>query len=125
MILGQPDPGVPGRFEIQAHHRGSGQKAHGGGIMTFMPVMWTVWGVLVATAALLHVYRGSLMKDEEDQIFLDDSFEHEKLAQAAIVARVNKVEPILKIAYWLVAAMTIVVVVYYIRDILVQLDVFH
>jgi hypothetical protein len=93
--------------------------------MTFMPVMWTVWGVLVATAALLHVYRGSLMKDEEDQIFLDDSFEHEKLAQAAIVARVNKIEPILKIAYWLVAAMTIVVVVYYIRDILVQLDVFH
>jgi hypothetical protein len=93
--------------------------------MTFMPVMWTVWGVLVGAAALLHVYRGSLTKDEEDQIFLDDSFEHEKLAQAAIVARVNKVEPVLKIAYWLVAAMTLVVVVYYIRDILVQLDVFH
>jgi hypothetical protein len=91
--------------------------------MTFMPVMWTVWGMLVAVAAMLHVYRGSLMRDEEDQIFLDDSFDHEKNAQAAIVAKVNKVEPVLRVAYWLVAAMTIVVVVYYVRDILVQLDV--
>jgi hypothetical protein len=91
--------------------------------MTFMPVMWTVWGVVVAAAALLHVYRGSLMKDEEDQIFLDESFDHEKLAQAAIVAKVNKVEPVLKIAYWLVAAMTVIVVAYYIRDIMVQLDI--
>lgn len=93
--------------------------------MTFMPVMWTVWGVVVAAAALLHVYRGSLMRDEEDQIFLDDSFEHEKVAQAAIVARVNRVEPILRVSYWLVAAMTVVVIAYYIRDILLQLDILH
>ena len=91
--------------------------------MTFLPVMWTVWGVFALSAALLHVYRGSLMKDEEDQIFLDDSFNHEKDAQAAIVARVNKVEPILRASYWLVAAMTVVVIAYYVRDILVQLDI--
>ena len=93
--------------------------------MTFMPVMWSVWGLLVLTAALLHVYRGSLAKDEEDQIFLDDSFEHEKLAQAAIVARVNKVEPLLRVAYYLVAAMTVVVIGYYVHDILLQLDILH
>ncbi len=93
--------------------------------MTFMPVMWTVWGVLVLTAAILHVYRGSLTKDEADQIFLDDSFEQEKATQAAIVARVNKVEPILKLSYWLVAAMSVVVIVYYVRDILIQLDMLH
>ena len=92
--------------------------------MTFMPVMWTVWGVIVVAAALLHVYRGSLMRDEEDQIFLDESFNHEKMAQAAIVAKVERVEPMLKIAYWLVAAMTAVVVVYYIRNILAQLNIF-
>jgi len=85
--------------------------------------MWTVWGVLVVCAAILHVYRGSIAQNEEDQIFLDESFDHERLAQAAIVAKVNKVEPVLKVAYWLVAAMTVVVVLYYVRDILVQLDV--
>jgi len=93
--------------------------------MTFMPVMWTVWGVLVVTAAILHVYRGSLTKDEADQIFLDDSFEQEKATQAAIVARVNKVEPILKLSYWLVAAMSVIVIAYYVRDILIQLDMLH
>ena len=91
--------------------------------MTFVPVMWTVWCALVAVMAGLHVYRSSLTKDEEDQIFLDDSFEHERSAQAAIVARVTKVEPILHVAQWLVIGMTVIVLAYYVRDILVHLNV--
>lgn len=89
--------------------------------MTIVPVMWSVWGALVVVTAALYVYRVSLTRDEEDQIFLDDSFEHEKTNQAAIVARVNQIEPVLRISQWLVAAMSAVVVVYYIRDILVHL----
>lgn len=91
--------------------------------MTFMPVMWVVWSLLVLVMAGLYLYRSTLTRDEEDQIFLDDSFDHERNAQAAIVAKVNKVEPVLKLAYWLVAAMTVVVIVYYVRDILVHLDI--
>jgi hypothetical protein len=91
--------------------------------MTFMPVMWVVWSLLVLVMAGLYLYRSSLTKDEEDQIFLDDSFDHERNAQAAIVAKVNKLEPVLKLAYWLVAAMTLVVIVYYVRDILVHLNI--
>ena len=93
--------------------------------MTFVPVMWSVWGVLVVLMASFHVYRSSLEKNEDDQIFLDDSFSHERAEQEAIVARVNKVEPILNILKWSVGAMTLVVVVYYIYDILVQLNVIH
>jgi hypothetical protein len=85
--------------------------------------MWTIWGVLVATMLGLHVYRSSLEKDEDDQIFLDESFSHEQAAQAVIVAKVNKVEPILRVAKWLAAAMSAVVLVYYVRDILVHLNV--
>jgi hypothetical protein len=99
------------------------RKSIGGGTMTFMPVMWVVWSLLVLVMAGLYLYRSSLTKDEEDQIFLDDSFDHERNAQAAIVAKVNKLEPVLKLAYWLVAAMTVVVIVYYIWDILVHLDI--
>ncbi len=91
--------------------------------MTFVPVMWSVWGALVVIMAALHVYRSSLTRDEEGQIFLDDSFDHEKAAQLAIVAKVNKVEPLLRVAQWLVVAMTVVVIVYYVRDILAHLGV--
>ena len=46
--------------------------------MTFVPVMWTVWAAFVTLMAGLYIYRSSLTRDEEDQIFLDDSFDHEK-----------------------------------------------
>jgi hypothetical protein len=85
--------------------------------------MWTVWCSLVAVMGGLHIYRSSVTRDEEDQIFLDDSFEHERSAQAAIVARVSKVDPILHVAQWAVVGMTAIVLVYYVRDILVHLNV--
>jgi hypothetical protein len=88
-------------------------------MMTFVPVMWSVWGVLVLLMAVLHVYRSTLTRDEEDQIFLDDSFEHERTAQAAIVAKVNKIEPILTVLQWAVGAVTVVVIAYYIYEIVV------
>ncbi len=93
--------------------------------MTFVPVMWVVWCALVVVMLALHIYRSSLCRDEEGQIFLDESFDQEKSAQAAIVARVNKVEPILKVAQWLVVAMTVVVLAYYVRDVLVHLDMIN
>jgi hypothetical protein len=79
--------------------------------MTFVPVMWSVWAAFVAVMAALYIYRSSLTRDEEDQIFLDDSFDHEKTAQAAIVARVTKIEPLVRAAQWLVVAMTAVVLI--------------
>jgi hypothetical protein len=91
--------------------------------MAFVPVMWIVWSLLVVVMAALYIYRSSLTRDEEDQIFLDDSFDHERLAQAAIVARVTRVEPAIRVSQWLVIAMTAFVLVYYVRDILVHLNI--
>jgi hypothetical protein len=91
--------------------------------MTFVPVMWTVWSAFVVFAAALYVYRSSLTRDEEDQIFLDDSFEHEKTAQALIVSKVARVEPLVRVSIWLLAVMSVFVIAYYIRDILVQLAI--
>jgi len=39
------------------------------------------------------------------------------------VARVQRIEPLVRTARWLVATMTAVVLVYYVRDILVHLNV--
>lgn len=88
--------------------------------MTLAPILWVVWSVLVLFTAALYIYRSNLTKDEEDQIFLDDSFEHEKSAQAAIIAKVNKVQPILRVALWLVGVATLLVVGYYVVDIFNQ-----
>ena len=55
--------------------------------MTFVPVMWTVWAAFVVFTAAVYIYRSSLTRDEEDQIFLDDSFEHEKTEKSLIRAR--------------------------------------
>ncbi|MGA3082601.1 MAG: hypothetical protein ABSD44_14710 [Terracidiphilus sp.] len=88
--------------------------------MTFVPVMWSVWGVLLLVLAVLSLYKSSLARDEEGQIFLDDAFAHERAAQEAIVARVQKVEPAVRLALWLVGAATLFVIVYYIWDIIAQ-----
>ncbi len=88
--------------------------------MAIAPVLWAVWGVLVLFTAALFIYRSTLTKDEEDQIFLDDSFDHMKIEQAAIVAKVNKIQPLLRVAMWLVGAATLSVVGYYVVDIFNQ-----
>lgn len=88
--------------------------------MQIVPVMWSIWAALVVIMAGLFLYRSRLTKDEEDQIFLDDSFSHEKSAQAAIIAKVNKIQPILRAAMWVVAAATLFVIGYYVVDVFNQ-----
>ena len=88
--------------------------------MRLVPFMWVIWSVLAAITAALYIYRSNLTKDEEDQIFLDDSFDHEKAAQAAILAKVNKVQPILRTALWLMLVATLFVVGYYVMDFVSQ-----
>lgn len=86
-------------------------------------VMWSTWAAFALFLAVMYIFRSSLTRDEEDQIFLDESFDHEKAHQAAIAARVAKVEPLVRMARWLVVAMTVVVLAYYVRDVLMQLHI--
>jgi hypothetical protein len=88
--------------------------------MALAPILWSVWSVVVLFTAALFIYRSTLTKDEEDQIFLDDSFDQMKSAQAAIVAKVNKIQPLLRVAQWLVGIATVSVIAYYIVDIFNQ-----
>jgi hypothetical protein len=87
----------------------------------FIPVMWSVWGGLVLLVICLKIYGGRLTRDEDDQIILDESFDNVKIEQAAIAARVAKLEPVQRAVFWLTAAATLVVVVYYVRDVMIVL----
>ena len=88
--------------------------------MTFVPIMWSVWGLLVLVMAALLLYRSRLTRDEEDQIFLDDSFSHEKTAQATIMARLEKFQPVVKGSEIVVILATLFVFGYYIFDVINQ-----
>ena len=88
--------------------------------MTFYPVMIIVWGVLALIAAALFLYRTSLTRDEDDQIYLDDAFQHEKAAQEAIIAKVNKIEPALRISLWAVGTVTVILVVVYLGGLIAE-----
>ena len=81
----------------------------------YAPVMWAVWSALVVVLAL-KLYTGRLSRDEDDQLVLDSAFDRVRDEQAAIVAKVNKVEPLMKVFLWLAAAMTVVVIAYYVSD---------
>ncbi|MGD0478925.1 MAG: hypothetical protein ABSA42_02065 [Terracidiphilus sp.] len=92
--------------------------------MTFAAiVIWSVWAAFALYLAVLYIYRSSLTRDEEDQIFLDESFDHEKAQQEVIATRVARIEPLVSIARWLVVAMTVVVLAYYVRDVMLQLHI--
>ncbi len=88
--------------------------------MPMVPAMWIVWCALVVLVAALKIYAIKLSRDEDDQLFLDESFEHEKTAQAGIAARLHRIEPFQRIALWVLVAATAFVIVYYILDMIHQ-----
>jgi hypothetical protein len=89
--------------------------------MNWVPVIWSVWGATVVLMAVVSLYASRLGKNEEDQLFLADSSTHERTEQAVIAGRLEKIQPLKRTSLWLVAAMTLVVAVYYVTDMIHQL----
>jgi len=83
-------------------------------------ILWCVWGLMVLVMASVSIYAARLGKNEEDQLFLADSSSHERVEQAAIAARLDKIRPVKRTALALVGAMSIVVAIYYILDMIHQ-----
>ena len=76
-------------------------------------MLWIVWGVSGLITMLLYGYRSMLTRDEEGQIFLDEAFAHEKAVQTQIVARVQRLQPVLTASLALTGIMTLAVIGYY------------
>jgi len=88
--------------------------------MNWVPVIWSVWVATIVLMAVISLYASRLAKNEEDQLFLADSSSHERTEQAAIAGRLEKVQPLKKVSLWLVGAATLIVVVYYVFDVIHQ-----
>ncbi len=81
--------------------------------MNSVSMLWIVWGVCALITMLLYAYRSMLTRDEEGQIFLDEAFAHEKAVQTQIVARVQRLLPVLMVSLGLTVVMTAAVLGYY------------
>ena len=88
--------------------------------MSFVTLMWSVWGFTVLIMATMFLYRSRLTKDEEDQIFLDESANLHQSAQQAIIAKVNKVQPLIRVTEIVAGVATLFVIGYYINDVINQ-----
>ena len=86
----------------------------------FVPVMWMVWGVCALLFVGIKLYGGSLSKNEENQLILDDAFSQLKSEQAAIQANMHKLAPFKIVSLWLFVAATVFVAGYYVLDIINQ-----
>ncbi|HEV2730580.1 MAG TPA: hypothetical protein VGV15_11165 [Terriglobales bacterium] len=57
----------------------------------------TGWGVLTGILIILLIYRGTLTMQEDDQLFLDESASQMAEQQRELMAKVNKINPLVKV----------------------------
>ena len=55
------------------------------------------WGVLTAFLIILLIYRSTLTMQEDDQLFLDESASQMAAEQRELMAKVNKINPLVKV----------------------------
>jgi hypothetical protein len=89
-------------------------------MMNFVPAMWAVWAFLVLAAVILKLYISRLGRDEDDELILQESSEHLRTEQAAILSRLHRVEPVQRAFLWVLGAASLFVAIYYIHDMVSQ-----
>lgn len=65
--------------------------------MDLLTTLLIVWGALTVVLILLLIYRGTLTMHEDDQLFLDEAESHIAKEQEALIVRMNRLTPWLRI----------------------------
>ena len=76
--------------------------------MSLMTMLLVAWGVMTGVLILLLIYRSTLTMHEDDQLFLGESESHMQAEQTELIARMNKLTPIVR----LFAALSVVLTVF-------------
>ena len=61
--------------------------------MGVRPIVWIVWAAVATILAALLIYRGTLLQNEEDQLYLDANAEHQQHEQDLIIHRAKRLNP--------------------------------
>jgi hypothetical protein len=67
------------------------------------------WGILTAILIILLIYKSTLTMHEDDQIFLNESESHMEKEQVEILAKMNKITPVVKVLGALSGAMILLI----------------
>ena len=55
------------------------------------------WGVVTGVLLILLFYRSTLTRQEDDQLFIDESSSSKATEQSQLIAKVNKINPLVRL----------------------------
>ena len=85
-------------------------------MMNALPVLIVVWAVVTGLFLALLAYNATITRYEEIQLFLEDINPHEQQQQSAIVQKVNKMLPYIRVLGTLSAILTVLIIAIYTWD---------
>jgi hypothetical protein len=88
--------------------------------MSYVLVIWTVWGALGLVLLALILYRATITRHEEDQIFLEETSTMQQQEQELIMKRVKPVEHMIRICGGAEGVLTLGILAFYLMDALRQ-----
>ncbi len=65
--------------------------------MTPLTILAIIWGVVTGILIILLIYRSTLTMHEDDQLFLDEAESHMQKEQTELLAKMNKVQPFVRL----------------------------
>jgi cell division protein FtsL len=77
--------------------------------MSTLTMLLIIWCVLTAVLVILLIYRSTLSMHEDDQLFLDESSKNMREEQEALLMRMNRVTPWVRILGTASAVLIIVI----------------
>ena len=88
--------------------------------MSYVLVIWTVWGALGLILIGLILYRATITRHEEDQLFLEETSTMLQQEQELIMKRVRPVEHMIRICGGAEGLVTLGILAFYLMDALRQ-----
>ena len=84
--------------------------------MHFIPTLWIVWAGCAVCLLSLLLYRGTITRYEDDQLFLDDVNERQHQENDAIIRKLNKIQPFLRVCTGVTSVLTAAIIGLYAWD---------
>ncbi len=82
----------------------------GGDSMTHgMERLLVAWGIVTGIFLILLFYRSTLTRQEDDQLFIDESSASKAMEQSQLIAKVNKINPLVKLAGGISGVMILII----------------